>query len=117
MVPESTKSTGITLPWEKQAMDGEEMPLGLSYPDAILYLQLRMLYDQLKKGIVDRDTARREKKNLLTEYRAYQYRSEMEDRWVEIIKHTELARAEYRKNPCHENAMKLIAVIEGKIQQ
>ena len=32
----------------------------------------------------------------------------------EIIRLTELARADYRKNPCHENAMKLIDIIEGR---
>ena len=38
--------TGIVLQWEKDAMAGLEMPDGLSYPDQILYLELRMLYNQ-----------------------------------------------------------------------
>ena len=41
-------------------------------------------------------------------------REELEKLWVEIVRLTELARAEYRKKPCHENAMKLIDIIEGK---
>ena len=60
------------------------------------------------------ETATKEKKKLLDEYKIYQFREELEKQWVEIIRLTELARAEYRKNPCHENAMKLIDIIEGK---
>lgn len=108
------EETGIILPWEKDAMAGLEMPDGLSYPDQILYLSLRMLYAQYFKKIIDRETATKEKKKLLDEYRCYQFREEMGKEWVEVIRLTELTRAEYRKNPCHENAMKLIEIIEGK---
>ena len=106
--------TGIVLPWEKDATAGLEMPDGLSYPDQILYLSLRMLYRQYYQKIIDRETATKEKKKLLDEYKVYQFREELEKLWVEIVRLTELARAEYRKKPCHENAMKLIDIIEGK---
>ena len=106
--------TGIVLPWEKDAMAGLEMPDGLSYPDQILYLELRMLYHQYYQKVIDRDTATREKKKLLDEYRVNQFREEMGKQWVEVTRLTELARADYRKNPCHENAMKLIEIIEGR---
>ena len=109
-----SEETGIVLPWEKDAMAGLEMPNGLSYPDQILYLSLRMLYRQYYQKIIERDTATNEKKKLLDEYKVYQFREELEKQWVETIRLTELARAEYRKNPCHENAMKLIDIIEGK---
>ena len=105
--------TGIVLPWEKDAMAGLEMPDGLSYPDQILYLELRMLYRQYHQKVIDRDTATKEKKKLLDEYRVNQFREEMGKRWVEVVRLTELARADYRKSPCHENAMKLIEIIEG----
>jgi hypothetical protein len=106
--------TGIVLPWEKDAMAGLEMPDGLSYPDQILYLSMRMLYRQYYQKIIDRETATKEKKKLIDEYKVYQFREELEKLWVEIVRLTEIARAEYRKNPCHENAMKLIDIIEGK---
>ena len=109
-----SEETGIVLPWEKDAMAGLQMPDGLSYPDQILYLCLRMLYHQYYQKVIDRETATKEKKKLLDEYKVYQFREELEKQWVEIIRLTELARAEYRKNPCHENAMKLIDIIEGK---
>ena len=106
--------TGIVLPWEKDAMAGLEMPDGLSYPDQILYLELRMLYHQYYQKIIDRETATIEKKKLLDEYRIYKFNYELGNQCVDTIRLTELARADYRKNPCHENAMKLIEIIEGR---
>ena len=111
---EDKTSTGIVLPWENAAIRGDEMPDGLEYPDQILFLQLRMLYSQKRQGIIDRDTAIREKKKLLDEYKLYQFRDSMEKEWVEIIKLTELARAEFRKEPTVENGMKLVQIIEGR---
>ena len=114
MVPEPTKSTGVTLPYENKAMNGDDMPDNLDYPDQIMFLQLRMLYDQFKKGIISRDTAQKEKRQLLKEYECYKFRNGMEMEWVEIIKLTELARAEFRKNPSIETAERLVNIIEGR---
>ena len=106
--------TGLVLPYEKDAMAGQEMPDGLSYPDQILYLGLRMLYRQYYQKGIDRETAVREKKKMIKQYQDLKFREGMGNHWVEIIRLTECARAEYRKNPCHENAMKLIEIIEGR---
>lgn len=114
MVSESEKSSGVVLPWEQGAIRGDEMPNGLEYPDQVLYLCLRMLYEQKRKGIIDRETAVREKKKLLDEYRCYQFREKMGEEWVQVIKETELARAEFRKNPTVANAGKLVDIIEGR---
>lgn len=110
---EENKTTGVILPWEQQAIRGEEMPAGLEYPDQVLFLSLRMLYSQKRAGVINRETAISEKKKLLNEYRLYKFRDDMEKQWVRMIKDTELLRAEYRNNPTVENGMKLIAVIEG----
>ena len=106
--------TRIVLPWEKDAMAGLEMPDGLSYPDQILYLELRMLYHQYYQKVIHRDTATKEKKKLLDEYRINKFREEIGKQWVEVARLTEIARADYRKNPCNENAMKMIEIIEGR---
>lgn len=113
MVPEPER-TGVTLPYEKIAMAGGEMPDGLEYPDQILFLELRMLYEQFKKDIIDKATATKEKKKLLDAYRVYQFNEQMGKEWVEIIKATELARAAYLKDRTLENADKLVALIEGR---
>ena len=109
-------ATGIVLPLEQSAIRGDELPDGLDYPDQVLYLSLRMLYAQKRLGIIDRDTAITEKKKLLDEYQAYKLNWSMADRWCDIIKLTELARAEFRKDPTMDNAWKLVNIIEGRKQ-
>lgn len=113
MVPES-QQTGVTLPYERLAMAGEEMPDGLEYPDQIMFLELRLLYRQYKEGIIDRAIAAKKKKKLLETYRVHQFNDQMGKQWTEQIRRTELARAAYRKERTLENADKLVALIEGR---
>ena len=114
MTPDSFKSTGVTLPYEKQAMSGDDMPTGLEYPDQIMFLQLRMLYDQFRKGIIDKQTAQAEKRHLLDTYETHKRNWKMCDEWCAIIRLTELVRAEYRKNRTLEIADRLCDIIEGR---
>lgn len=107
-------ATGIVLPWEQSAIRGDELPSGLDYPDQVLYLSLRMLYAQKRMGIIDRERAITEKKKLLDEYKAYQFNWSMAEEWTQIIKLTELARADFRKEPTVENGWKLVHIIEGR---
>lgn len=103
----------LELPYEKIAMSGGEMPKGLEYPDQILFLELRLLYDSYKKKMIDRDAATQEKAELLRTYEAHKSVDRMGKEWVDQIKRTELARAEYRKNKSIENADKLLYCVEG----
>ena len=99
--------------YERQAMAGEEMPEGLRFAGQQYYLALRMLYHQYKSGVIDRETASREKRRLLQTYNYDLMWEEIADGFIRQRKNSELARAEYRKNPCHENAVKIIESIEG----
>lgn len=103
----------LELPYEKIAMAGGEMPNGLEYPDQILFLELRLLYDSYKRKLIDREKATQEKVELLRTYEAHKIVEKMGKEWVEQIKRTELARAEYRKDKTIENADKLLACVEG----
>ena len=103
----------LELPYEKIAMAGGEMPQGLEYPDQILFLELRLLYDSYKRKMIDRDTATREKVELLRTYEAHKIVDNMGKEWVDQIKRTELARAAYRKERTIQNADKLLACVEG----
>lgn len=103
----------LELPYEKIAMAGGEMPKGLEYPDQILFLELRLLYDSYKRQLIDRDSATREKVELLRAYEAHKIVDSCGKEWVDQVKWTELARAEYRKNKTIENADKLLACVEG----
>lgn len=103
----------LELPYEKIAMAGGEMPKGMEYPDQILFLELRLLYDSYKRKLIDRDTATQEKAELLRVYEAHKIVDRMGKEWVDQIKRTELARAAYRKDKTIENADKLVACVEG----
>ena len=112
MVSES-KENNIAFPYERQAMNGDEIPNGLPYSDQVAYLCFRMLYAQLRMGIIDRETAIREKRKILREYEAYKIVEQAGDQWVQSIKNTEIARSEYRKCRTLENADKLLIAIDG----
>lgn len=103
----------LELPYEKIAMAGGEMPKGMEYPDQILFLELRLLYDSYKRKLIDRDAATQEKAELLRTYEAHKIVDRMGKEWVDQIKRTELARAAYRKDKTIENADKLVACVEG----
>jgi hypothetical protein len=103
----------LELPYEKIAMAGGEMPKGLEYPDQILFLELRLLYDSYKRKLIDRDVATREKVELLRNYEAHKVVENIGKELVYQIKKSELARAEYRKERTIENADKLLKSIEG----
>ena len=103
----------LELPYEKIAMAGGEMPKGLEYPDQILFMELRLLYDSYKRNLIDRGKATQEKVELLRTYEAHKIVNNMGKEWVDQIKRTELARAEYRKDKTIENADKLLACVEG----
>ena len=101
------------MPYEKIAMSGGEMPDGLSSADQQMFLELRLLYDSYKRGIVDRETAKKEKMKLLTEYQANVIVDGFAKHWAQSQMKTEAARQAYRKNRTLENADALIFVLEG----
>lgn len=103
----------LELPYEKIAMSGGEMPKGMDYPDQILFLELRLLYNSYRQQLIDRETATREKVELLRVYEAHKIVDSMGKEWVDQIRRTELARAAYRKNKTIENADKLLLCVEG----
>lgn len=113
MVPKSEQSSGVVLPYEQAAIRGEEMPKGLDYPDQILFILLRDLYDRFRSGKIEKEAARKEKMQYLGEYRGYKQNWEMGQHWAHVLIKADLARAEYKKNPTIENANRLVAVLDG----
>jgi hypothetical protein len=103
----------LELPYEKIAMAGGDMPKGLEYPDQILFLELRLLYDNYKRKLIDRDRATQEKVELLRTYEANRIGENAVKECADLIRRTELARAAYRKDKTIENADKMLACVEG----
>lgn len=100
-------------PYEQQAIRGDPMPDVLPYPDQIMFLSLRMLYAQYRMGLIDRETAQADKSRLVKEYDVYSAAESLGNSWVRIIRATETARANFRKNRTLENADELLRAIEG----
>lgn len=101
------------LPYERIAMAGGEMPDNLEWYDRQIFLQLRMLYYQFKQGIIDRETATREKRKILSDYSFQKFQSEFTANIAKKIMDTDVARMEYRKNRTLENADAIILAFEG----
>lgn len=112
MVPEP-KANRVAFPYERQAMNGDEMPGGLDYPDKVTFLCFRMLYAQLRAGIIDRETAIREKRKIMHEYERYKFTEQLGKQLADTIRKTEMARAAYRKSRTLENADLLLIAIDG----
>ncbi len=101
------------LPYERIAMAGGEMPDGLEWFDRTLFLQLRMLYHQFKMGLVDRETASREKRKLLKDRDFQLFQDNFTKDIAKKIVETDAARIAYRKNRTLENADAIILAFEG----
>ena len=103
----------IELPYEKVAMSGGEMPDDLEWYDRRLFLMLRTLYWQYKQGIVDRETASREKRKLLKDRDFQLFQDNFTKDIAKKIMETEEARQAYRKKRTLENADAIILAFEG----
>lgn len=107
--------TGVVLEYERQAINGDEMPDGLDYADQIMYQQLRLLYNSVRNGIISRDTAVREKKNFLSEYKKNKIGVQSMQGYIDYINSTCVARTKYTKNRTLENADNLVKALEGRL--
>lgn len=58
----------LAFPWEREAMRGEEMPEGLSFPDQMAYTTLRNVYQAYYSKIISREAAAAEKGRLKYQY-------------------------------------------------
>lgn len=107
----------MEIPYERQAMNGDPVPHGLSQVDQLFYLQLRALYYQYRSGWITRDRGTEDKKRLFSEYQkrldSEKFRDDLTNWHVALRKRIEAAHAEYRKNPCEETAKKLSLAIDG----
>jgi hypothetical protein len=107
--------SGVVFPLEQQAMNGDEMPRGLNSSQQRLYLSLRNLYYAHRNKIIDRETAVREKKQLI---RAYQHDCFMDRcgaKSVAMWRELGGCQNAYRKDRTLENADKLADAMDGRI--
>ena len=112
-VPES----GYTFPWEREAMQGAEIPEGLSKYDQMAYISLRTLYHDYYEKRLNRTTASAEKRRIFGAWDKAKSTAEFERKLAffhaRLYKDTEMAKTAVRKDPSPENAIRLCNVLDG----
>lgn len=103
----------MLFPFEKIAMQGGEIPEGLSGPEITAFLQLRLLYANFRAGAIDREAGAREKVKIADVYRSEKFRDDRLQNWFKARNATDFARIEYAKNRTLENADKIVEALES----
>lgn len=96
--------------WMQDAVDGGAMPDGLPPEEVTLFLRIRLIY----RSNLTKEEARKESLKCLDLYRQEQFQNKCLNSYVDVIKRTETAASEYRKDRTLENADKLIQALEGR---
>ena len=104
-------------PYEQAAMLGGEMPEGLELVDQLIFLCLRSLYAQRRRGEIDRETGSREKMRLCYQRDLLGRKLMMGERTVrrsaEMLKAVELAANAYARERTLENADRMYQALYG----
>lgn len=113
----SAPETGYAFPWEREAMQGAEMPDGLTIYDQMAYISLRTLYHDYHEKRLNRATASAEKRRIVGAWDRAKRTAEFERKLAffhaRLYKDTELAATAVRKDPSPENAIRLVNVLDG----
>lgn len=113
----SAQESGYAFPWEREAMQGAEMPDGLSIYDQMAYISMRTLYHDYREKRLDRATASAEKRRIFGVWNKAKRTAEFERKLsffhARLHKGTEGAKIAVRKNPSPENAIRLCNVLDG----
>lgn len=110
-------SDGIKFPFERFAMNREEMPDGLDLPDQMAFTALRNIYHAYRERILSRDAATQEKRKIYTTWdkakREQDFRKRLMEVQLRTIRETEIAASICRKDPTPENALRLCDALVG----
>ena len=96
--------------FEKEAMQGEPIPLGLDIADRCIYIALKNLYAMYRNKLISRKDATEEKRRLVYNWTTDKSKIEFLNRDSEALRDKlGTASDEYKSNPCIETADKLYA--------
>ena len=98
---------------EKLAMQGVEMPPGLSQPEQILFLGLRILHWEYRHKEITREQAVKEKSMLVQEYEQEALFHECYNQAVEIRQRMGAILTEAVKSDC-QRCKKLVEIFDGR---
>ena len=104
-------------PWEQAAMNGEDMPAGLSPAEQCAFQATALLYARFRLKAIDRETGHKEKleikRTLEQRLGADASADRLTQYHVELRKKIELAHIAYRKERTIGAADRLSAVLDG----
>lgn len=107
----------MELPYERAAMQGLEMPDGLSLLDQYMFLSLRLLYQSHKKGAISREVGQIEKGKLMHRYdiakKRFQFEEVKSESFATQRKRIESAANAYAKDRTLDNADLLYKALYG----
>lgn len=113
----SAPEYSYAFPWEREAMQGAEMPDGLSIHDQMAYISLRTLYHDFHEKRMARAKASAEKRRIFGAWDRAKRTAEFERKLAffhaRLYKDTEMAKTAVRKDPSPENAIRLCNVLDG----
>lgn len=101
---------------ERLAQSGAEMPTGLAQPDQLLYLSLRNLYHSYKTGIVDKQQATKEKRQIITQYEIAKLKYEAHEDSLNAIYEMSPFASDAQKSGC-PYCKSLLGVFDGRIHK
>lgn len=117
MSGQNSNDTGFEFPGERIAMQGGEMPDGLSLPDQLAFTALRNIYDAYHKKLITREMAAAEKRRLRRTYtvarESLEFQDKLADHRARQLRDTEAAKTACRKDPTPENALRLCNALDG----
>src|SRR5574344_1223570 len=101
--------------FERAAIRGESVPDDLEPADIWLFLALRELYAQVKKGTITREIGATEKHKFKMEYNKLKFDLKLAYSTAELWKNIELRGSEYKKNRTLENADKFYKAVYNQL--
>ena len=107
----------LKFPWERQAMNGEEMPDGLSLEEQLAYQALAHLYGRYHMKLIDRERGRAEKGKITHTLYCREQKESMNRRlanhYAQLLRALEGAANDYAKNRTLEAADRMYQVVYG----
>lgn len=98
--------------FEREAMQGQQIPQGLDIADSCLYIALKNLYAMYHNKLISRKDATEEKRRLIYNWTTDKSKIEFLNRDSDALRDKIGAAADdYKNNPCIETADKLYAAI------
>lgn len=105
--------------WERQAMDGEEMPDGLPLEEQLAYQALAHLYGRYRMKLIDRERGSAEKGKIAHALSCSKSKESMNRRLAEhhaqLVKNLEGAANDYAKSRTLEAADRMYQAVYGML--